>query len=135
MNTYQKEKADAEPIVQAFTDMIRSCMRVATGGGEAHIDKATESWVRAYEAIEKSGEINPFLLINETIKRITPEPTGRADRDALLDAAKMGMRVVVESSCDGPSARARTRKREKDFVRTIDDLEGIKKRAKARGKV
>jgi hypothetical protein len=122
--SFLKAMAIPEIITQKLADFLRDCIRASaasTPGGQMY--SASQNLELLLKLFARSENVRILDLVADAITDLKPEPTGYPLDDAIMRAAQLGSRYLVERSCHDNAARGRARKREAEFLDAIERIE------------
>jgi hypothetical protein len=120
-------KANANPdfMAQQLADLLRNCVRAAaaTSDPTSQTYRASETLKFLIQLMSRAESIQPFELVEKAVGQITVDGDDDPVNEAVIHAAKMGTRFLVEESCDDNAARGRAAKRRDEFLQAIKWVE------------
>jgi hypothetical protein len=133
---FLKANANLDFIASQFADVLRNLMRaLAAHDPSAATYRAAEQMNFVVQLLSRTDEkFGFFALFGRTVefmndKRETPDVEG-----AIIEAAKSGVRFLVERSCDDNAATARSSRRRDEFLNAVRYIDEAREDARARRK-
>ena len=113
-----------DSIADRFSDVLRNLMRAfAAHDPAAATYRAVEQMNLVAELLSKTHENIGFYALFTRALECMDKNSERSDIDkAIIDAAKSGLKFLVERSCDDNAARGRSSRRQREF---LDDMRRI----------
>jgi hypothetical protein len=126
--------ANLDFIAHEFADVLRNLMRaMAATDPAAATYKAAQHMDFVAELLSKTEEKFGFsALFARTIEILDVDEALSEVDEAIVSAAKSGIKVIVERSCSDGAAQGRASQRRRDFLRDIEGIEEARTAAKAR---
>jgi hypothetical protein len=126
---FLKANANLDYIAAQFADVIRDLMRaVGSDQPSAEAYRAAEKMNTVAELLSYSEEGFSFYEMFQRALREFDKPDDmRMDVDeAVLDAARCGIKYVVEDSCNDNAARGRTSRRRQEFLSAVKYIDEVR---------
>lgn len=113
-----------------LAEVIRCCMRAAAGRGSTSAAAAMHlsSFIRLTSAAKP---VECHSLVTAVLKELSITERGNDVDQAILEAARMGVRVFVERTCRDGAARGRASIRESGFLDALKQIEPARQRVAA----
>lgn len=121
-----KANANKEFICTQFIDVLRDLIRAVAVRDDpsAPIWRATEQWQFITDLISHCEErVSVYEMFSTAVDALRQADEKDEIDGALLIAARLGMSLYVESSCDDNAARGRKSKRRDRFLTAIRQIE------------
>lgn len=120
---FLKANANEPYIADQFSEFIRNILRAtASSGHSSQQYYAMERLSHCFELLRHADELNLRILVNEIVESLEVPDDQDDVEGAVVYAAKMGMRVLIEKSCVDNAARARASRRESEFLQANEDI-------------
>jgi hypothetical protein len=120
-------KANANPnfIAAQFADVVRDLMRAIAAGDPSHglyhvsqrMNLVIDLWKRCPE------ELSAETLLYSSLRDILGSGADGPVDEATTQAARSGLKYLIEKSCHDQAARGRASRRETEFLRDVEFIE------------
>jgi len=116
--------ANADFMAARLADFLRNCMRAAAASDPSGpVARASEDFRFLLRLLAKSQSASAYELISKAVEDLAVEERGDSLDGAVIYAAQMGMRFLVETSCADNAARGRASRRQTEFLDAIKRIE------------
>jgi len=118
---FLEANANQQFITAELADVLRNLMRaVASNGPSAALYNASQQLEFALQLIKRCKEpLRLYDLLADAVEDVSDVASYNEVDEARLDAARSGLRYLVESSCEDRAARGRIAQRLRAFERDI----------------
>ena len=118
MTDHSEHSADFNLAAGTLASCLRNCMRaVAVQDPTGQSLDASRDFVAVVKILVRNDHMSPRALFADAIGQLRTD-----DHDLGLEAAKAGLRWLIEKSCTDGLSEPRTSQRQRDFQRAIDHL-------------
>ncbi|MBI1650125.1 hypothetical protein [Hyphomicrobium sulfonivorans] len=121
---FLKANANVDYMASVLAQMLRNCMRASASQDPAgQTYEAMQNYMTLQKLVGYSEGVKAYELFEKAIAELRiDEQNNRVDA-AIVHAAKMGLRVLVEKSCYDGAAGGRASRREDEFLNAIERIE------------
>ncbi len=118
MTDHSEHNADFHLAADALASCLRNSMRaVAVQDPAGQSLDASRDFVAVVNILTRNDHMSPRALFADAIGQLRTD-----DHDLGLEAAKAGLRWLIEKSCTDAFAEPRASQRQRDFQRAIEHL-------------
>jgi hypothetical protein len=116
--------ANVDYMAGRLADMIRHCMRsiASSDGGRYQALEALQDFVVLRKLIDYSVDVSFYEVFEKALADLRVRSDDVLD-EAILDAAKTGLQLLIELSCSDGAARGRASKRRQDFLDALKHID------------
>jgi hypothetical protein len=129
---FLKANANLDFIADQFADVLRNLMRALVAHDpSAATYRAAEQMNFVAELLSRIDERFGFhALFARALEFMNNGREASDVEGAIIDAAKSGVRLLVERSCDDNAARARSSRRQSDFLDDVRRIQEVREEAR-----
>jgi len=122
---FLKGNANSRYMGHHLAELVRSLVRAMATNSDtsSQLFRASEILTTLIQLMSRADDLRPGEIVQEAAQDLAIEEPRDRVNEAILDAARMGTRYLVESSCADNAARGRSSKRREEFLTAIQWIE------------
>lgn len=133
---FLKGNANSEFMAYRLSDLVRSLVRATAANSDpaSQVYQASETLKFLIELMSHADGIQPYEIVHKAAEDLHVEEGRDPVDEAILHAAKMGARYLIEMSCSDNAARGRASKRRDEFLTAVKWIEEAREERRIQSK-